>query len=189
MRQVIYQEIRDQVQSGDRFEFASNSILGHMIRWFCPMSHTALALSIDEYSNNIDNHKFLLEAEGGGIELHLLSKDLQTAGGAVYWTSLLPQFDSNRKEIADWALQQVGTKYAYGDLFRNALGRVNADFQKLFCSEYYFIALVAGECLPQFHIDDKSKMVVDGKGGPVKSPRPGEFNQYPIFGETLRVII
>ncbi len=188
MRTFKYADIRDLIRSGDRLEFAGKSVIGRVIRWFTKeaVNHTALALSIDEYSNYVGNRKFVLEADSPGIVLNTLSHDLQTASGAVYWTPLLPHCDGARQRIADWALQQVGKPYDYRSLIKNALGTVNADMKKLFCSEYYFIALVVGGLIPGTIFTDGK--VIDRNGAPVKAPRPGEFGRFPIFGETVEVI-
>ena len=188
MKQVKYAEIRDSIKSGDRIEFAGNTVIGRLIRWFTKdaVNHTALALSIDEYTDCPGNRKFILEAEADGIVLNTLSHDIQTANGKVFYTPLLPLFDDRRKRIADWALQQVGTGYDFGSLFRNALGSVNADMKKLFCSEYYFFALVQAGIIPGCEM--RGLKVVDHNGGPVKSPRPGEVGRYPVFGETVEIV-
>lgn len=188
MKQVKYADIRDSIKSGDRIEFAGNTVIGRLIRWFTKdaVNHTALALSIDEYSNYLGNRKFILEAESDGIVLNTLSHDIQTADGKVFYTPLLLQFDDRRKQIADWALQQVGTGYDFGSLFKNVLGAVNADMKKLFCSEYYFIALVQAGIIPGCELC--GKIVTDHNGGPVKSPRPGEFGRFPVFGETVEIV-
>ena len=189
MKQAKYEEIRDGIKCGDRFEFAGDSILGRLIRWFDkqPVNHTALALSIDEYSNYAGNRKFLLEAESDGIVLNTASHDILKYGGRVYWTPLLPSFDECRAAIVDWALQQVGTGYDFGNLFKNAIAHVSADMRKMFCSEFYFIALVSGGCLPQYHLSPAG-CVIDGMLKPVPAPRPGEFGQFPIFGETVEIL-
>ena len=188
MKKMKYVEIRDSIKTGDRFEFASKSVLGSIIRWFTKeeVNHTALALSIDEYSNYPGNRKFLLEALPDGIDLRPASLDVQECKGSVYYTPLLSLFDSRRQSMADWGLQQVGKPYDYGNLFKNIFGAVNAEMKKFFCSEYYFVALVSAGIVPGTEI--KGGKVVDLNGAPVKAPRPGEFGSFPIFGETIEII-
>jgi hypothetical protein len=190
MRMYKYDDIRSEIRSGDRIEFAGKSIVGRLIRFFDKqtVNHTALALSIDEYTDHPGNRKFILEANAGGIELNTLSGAMKNADGLVYWTPLTSEYYHCRNAIADWALQNVGVKYDFGNLFKNAFARVNADIRKMFCSEYYFCALVAGGCLPGYVL--KGYMVVDAvTGKPVKAPRPGEFGKYKIFGETTEIIL
>lgn len=187
-----YDEIRDRIKCGDLFEFGSASLLGRAIRFFTKqeVNHSALGMSIDEYSNYSGNRKFLLEADPDGIVLNTCSRSIQECldnGGVVYWSPLLPQYDSQRPFIADWALQQVGIKYDYGSLFKNAIARVNASVRKLFCSEFVFISLVTGRVLRQYRLDD-SGAVTTLRGEPVKAPRPGEFRQFGCYGEPVRIV-
>ena len=188
VKTVKYNDIRGSIKCGDRMEFASKSILGNVIRWFTKetVNHTALCMSIDEYAEYCGNRKFLLEAEADGIVLHTISKALCDYSGRVFYTPVLPQFEEKRKLIADWALQQVGTKYDYGSLFKNMIGRVNAEMGKLFCSEFFFIALVQAGCIPGAKMSGSK--IVDLNGAPVESPRPGEFDRFPIFGETVEIV-
>lgn len=187
-----YHEIRGLIKTGDLIEFGSASLLGKAIRFFTKqeVNHSALALSIDQYSAYVGNRKFVLEANPPGIELHTAGKDVADCladDGTVYWYPLLPKFDNQRNAIADFALQLVGTKYDYGSLFKNAISRVNADMRKLFCSEFVFLSLVAGKVIPGLYFDADGK-VVDSGNKPVKAPRPGEFKQYGVHGPAIRLL-
>jgi hypothetical protein len=190
MKCYAYNEIRDLVKTGDRLEFAGSSFLSKTIRFFTKQSvnHTALALSIDNWSKYPGNRKFVLEAEPEGVVLRPLSLDLQVKGTICYWTPLATATTANRDAMANYALQMLGKKYDFGSLFLNALGPVHSDARKFFCSELYFMSLVAGGLLLGHYLADNGD-VVDEKGKKINSPRPGEFGKFPIFGETALLVM
>ena len=192
MQVKTYEEMRDFIQCGDLFEFGGNSLIGKVIRFFTKqqVNHSALGMSINEYSNHAGNRKFVLEADSYGIVLNTSSKDVQDclkSGGAVFWYPLAAIHDSKRILMADWALQMVGTKYDYGSLFKNAISKVNASVRKLFCSEFVFVALVAAGVLPQYKIVDTAVVTLEEL--PVKAPRPGEFKRYGCYGDPVRIVL
>jgi uncharacterized protein YycO len=172
MRIAKYTDIRHLIKTGDRIEFAEHTALGRIIRFFTKrlVNHTAMALSIDQFSNYVGNRKFVIEAEPDGVNVNPLSLAMQRATGKVFWTPLKPTHDNQRDAAGDFALQQAGKAYDLGSLFKNAWMRVSADARKMFCSELYFLALKAGG-------------LVSG----ANAPRPGEFDQFPIFGETIEI--
>jgi len=167
-----YKLIRNKVKSGDMLEFRSNGFTGRAIRFFSKqnVNHTALAVALDEYMDYREPHKFLLEADAPGIVLKLISKELTGYGGQVWWTPLKAKYDALRGDIARWSMLQIGTKYDTKSLFKNILGRVNADAKKLFCSEFYFLAL-------------KEVGILHGK----KAPRPGEFQKYGVHEPAVKI--
>ena len=79
MQVKTYEEMRDFIQCGDLFEFGGNSLIGKVIRFFTKqqVNHSALGMSINEYSNHAGNRKFVLEADSYGIVLNTSSKDVQ----------------------------------------------------------------------------------------------------------------
>jgi hypothetical protein len=60
--------------------------------------------------------------------------------------------------------------------------------RKFFCSEYFFMSLVAGGCFENYYL--RKGVVYDITGAPVKAPRPGEIvTRFPkLFGETVKII-
>lgn len=162
---IYYSQIRPLIKTGDMLEWKARSVVGGTIRFFTrkAVNHTSLCLDLNQYLHWQEPHKFVLEANSGGIELNLISTILQDFRGEFYWSALKPEFDHLRKDIARWALLKIGTPYDFGSLLRNAWGRVSANARRLFCSEYYFLAL-------------KSVRLVAGE----KSPRPGEFEQLGV---------
>ena len=186
MRIVKYADIRASIQSGDRMEFASSGIVGRLIRWFDKqyVNHTAMCLSITEFSPDPPHEKFLMEADFPRVELNPISRDLDGYTGKVFYTPLIAT-DEERKLMADWALSVSGTDYDLKSLFKNAIARVNANMAELFCSELEFIGLVIGRKIIGAEL--RNGTVVDHNGTPIKAPRPGEFGVYEIWGETVQV--
>jgi hypothetical protein len=192
MQVKTYEEMRDFIQCGDLFEFGGNSLIGKAIRFFTKqqVNHSALGMSINEYSNHAGNRKFVLEADPDGIVLNTASKSVQDclkSGGVVFWYPLAAIHDYKRNMVADWALQMVGTKYDFGSLFKNAISKVNASVRKLFCSEFVFISLVSAGIFLNYKLVDGK--VVDMSGQPVKAPRPGEFEQYGCYGDPVQIVL
>jgi hypothetical protein len=191
MTSMKYDDIRDGIRSGDCFEFAGSTPLGHIIRWFSKqkVNHTEICLSINEYSNYAGNRKFFLGANSHGIELRPVSRALADFKGKMYYRKLRAT-DAQRNLIADWALQQCDVPYAYGNLFRNIWGRVDADARRLFCSEFRFIACVVGGVIPGLVFNKRDQRVYDVRTGkPVPAPRPGEFDRYNIDEPEIEVFI
>lgn len=183
-----YLAIRNLIKSGDMIEWQSAGLLGKIIRRFTgkAVNHTSLCLDLDQHFAYTEPHKFVLEANAPGIELELISRRLVNYSGRIFWSSLLAT-DDQRARMERWALLQVGKPYDYGSLFRNAMGRVSTNARSLFCSEYYFIALVVGGLLPWYHFDEARGVVRDENGLAVKAPRPGEFEKYGIFHPAVRI--
>jgi hypothetical protein len=48
--------------------------------------------------------------------------------------------------------------------------------------------LVIGRLVAGVVMNNKG-CAVDHEGRPVKAPRPGEFDRFPVYGETLEIII
>ena len=170
---LAYKQIRNQIKTGDMLEWRGRSVVGGLIRFFSKqqVNHTSLCVDLKEYANYQEPHKFILEAEPNGIELNLISRQLEDYSGSVWWSPLKPGFDSKRDLIAQWALEKVGIKYDYKSLFKNIFGHVSADAKKFFCSEYYYLALKSAGIVP------------DGK-----APRPGEFAKYGVHLPAIQIL-
>lgn len=188
MKLAHYEDIRDQIQTGDMIEFGSSSIIGYSIRLFTrkDVNHTSIAVSFDNWKSYHGNRKFLLQADPEGIDLDVLSRELKNYKGKVYWYRLKEQYNHLRNDMGSWAIEQVGVKYDYGSLFKNMFGAVSATAKKFFCSEYNFFALVVGKVLPQYKIN-KKREIIDNKGKKVKAPRPGEFGKFKVYEERVRI--
>ncbi len=168
-----YLKFRNNIKSGDLLEWRPRSALGWLIRLFtrAKVSHTSMCLALDKYMSFDQPRKFQVEALPHGVALTLISRSLEEFDGEVYWVPLFPGFDALRDEIAKWIVCEVGKKYDYASLFKNIKGPVIANGNKLFCSELAFLAL-------------KHVGLVDG----MTAPRPGEFSQYAIYEQPIRIL-
>jgi hypothetical protein len=137
----LYQKYRPYMRTGDCVLWSSASVVGWLIRKIggAPVNHASLVLRFEEYRGFTDR-LFHLEALARGIEFNLLSSRLRGHKGYALWLPLKPKFDHLRPRIGAWALEQVGTPYDYGSLFKQAVSRVSAEASKLFCSEYCYLA-------------------------------------------------
>jgi hypothetical protein len=176
---TAYKEIRPLMKTGDRLEFASYSFVGNMIRLVTrkKVNHTAAILNI-KYPG-MEERRMVIEALEHGIEMMILSERLARFDGEVYFTPVTsgsftalgkPEIKT-RTEIGCWLLKGLGVPYDYDSLFRNLFGVVSQNARKFFCSEYYQMALASVGLLP---------------GG--KALRPGEFDNFDIFGSEIRII-
>lgn len=184
-----YYKARPLMKTGDLLEWRSKSLLGAAIRFFSKeeVNHSGLVLALEDYGSNQGQHIFTLEAEPGGIRNNLLSAQLKDFKGSVYWYPLKGRYDLKRKAGVDWALEQVGVKYDFGSLFKNILGKVSADMRKFFCSEYAFIYYVKCGIMPLLTIKD-SKIIDKYTGTEQKAPRPGEFAQYGLHDDGVKIL-
>uniref|UniRef100_A0A6M3LB88 Putative peptidase n=1 Tax=viral metagenome TaxID=1070528 RepID=A0A6M3LB88_9ZZZZ len=171
----MYKHIRDKINSGDIIEWRSASPLGSIIRFFTrqKVNHSSLCICLPQYKDWKEPHKFILEANPGGIELQLLSRRLQEFKGSAWWLKLKVGTEKTKEAIESWALPQVGVKYDYGSLFKNAIGRVSADSRKFFCSEFCYLAL------------QHAGIILKTKKN--RAPRPGEFGQFSIFDKPIQI--
>ena len=161
--------VREEIKTGDCIQWQSNSILGKLIRIFSPqINHSSLALRLDY--KGLEDRRFLLEALEMGIDMNLLSMRLDDYDGKAWWYKLHSKFDSLREHIGAWALKRVGTPYDYGSLFKNMMGRVSADANKFFCSEYVYLCYLEHRIVPR-----------------MKAPRPGDLIHLPIWERIERI--
>ena len=161
------------MQSGDVVLWKGRGIISRLIRIWSEYSHASLVLRLKEFEN-LKDRRFLLEALSSGIELRLLSRRLEEYSGEAWWFPLKSIYDRTgvRQEIATWALKQVGIKYDFDSLFRNALGRVSADAKQYFCSEFVYLAY-------------KQAGLVKRQ----KAPRPGDIAKWKyLFQSEIRIL-
>lgn len=137
-----YNEIRHKMQTGDLLLWRSNSLLGAAIRYFSKgnVNHASIVMCFPEYEGE-ECRRWTTEALEHGTVLNLLSRRLDKYDGQVWWYPLKDDWGQQRCIIGRRALSMIGIEYDYGSLFKNLLGKVNAEARRLFCSEYYFLAL------------------------------------------------
>jgi hypothetical protein len=176
-KDFLYLTNQDDMRTGDRLEWHSNSVLGKIIRWKTGdwSNHTGMVIRFRDYegTGKVDK-RFTTEALERGVEINRLSKRLSKFDGEVMWYPLLPKFDVYRGYMGAKALDFVGTPYDVNSLLRQIYRHVPADIRKLFCSEYVFvIGRDAG--LPVKAFD-------------MKAPRPGkEMQALGWWGEGIRI--
>ena len=158
-----YSKARERMATGDVVLWKGKGIISRLIRLWSEYSHASLVLRLKEFKG-LKDRRFLLEALASGIELRLLSRRLRGYRGEAWWFPLLDEYQGKRSDIAAWALNQVGKRYDYGSLFKNMLGRVNADARSYFCSEFVFLAY-------------KEAGIVGGN----VAPRPGDIARWNCF--------
>lgn len=165
---------REEMQNGDLIEWASNSPLGRAIRWFTKkdVNHTSYVVIFDSpLARFLADRRVVLEAMGGGVEPNYLSERLEHFDGAVYWIPL--RRDILFQKVALATAYAVDTymlrkpKYDFGGLVKNAFGKVSANANKYFCSEFCHICHMTGGIVKN---EEKAR-------------RPGEFGK--SYGVTL----
>jgi len=168
-----YLKYRPQMKTGDLLLWKSRSVIGWLIRLFSRgnVNHAGLVLDLHEFAHLIDR-RWTLEALEPGIVLHLLSRRLGKHDGSVWWYPLKDDYDYCRLDLGAWAIEKVGTPYDYGSLFKNALGRVSADANKFFCSEYAYMAYRENGINLDFE----------------KAPRPADMPSFGIFEEPIQIL-
>ena len=169
---LTYNKYRDEIKTGDLIEFASDTLLGKIIRFGSrqEVNHTAFAWKLDSYSQ-ITDRLFLLEALNAGLEWNSLSGRLASFKGKVYWSQLVVD-NATREQMLAIAVQKATQirekkRYDYLSLFRNAYKYVNINERAWFCSEFYHYLLISIGLLPHGE----------------KARRPGQFkdNFFLIF--------
>jgi hypothetical protein len=138
----MYDDIKHLMKTGDLLLWRSNSLLGAAIRFFSHgnVNHASIVMCFPDYQGD-DYRRWTTEALEHGTVLNFLSRRLNEYDGQVWWYPLKDEWDQQRCIIGRRALSMIGIEYDYSSLFKNLLGKVSAEARRLFCSEYYFLAL------------------------------------------------
>lgn len=169
---TIYNQYRPQMKSGDLLAYRSNSVIATLIHiWSKQFNHVGMVLDLSEYAGQ-ECRKWTLGADSRGVALSLLSIDLSTYHGEVWWYPLLAT-DEERHIIAEFGLCAAGSEYDYWSLIKNIWGLVPIDMLKYFCSEYVYCAYKKAR-LPGTESD--------------KAPRPDGIVALPIYKEPIQII-
>lgn len=163
----VYNEVKDQMKTGDLLQWHSDSLIGWAIRskTRSNINHSGLVLRLQEYEG-LERRRFTHEALENGIVLNLVSRRLEDFDGEVYWYPLKDEWNEKRQLIGERALAFTGIKYDYSSLFTQLFSKVSANPRKLFCSEMCFLAY----------------------GFEGKAPNPGEMLGLGIFKEGTRIL-
>lgn len=137
---TLYEQYRDQMQTADMLLWANQTPLGQAIRMF---SHADVnhASTISVLTGLTGKRIFTVEALEKGVCPNYLSAILERYNGEVWWYPLAPKWDflEFRKYVENNMYRHIGTGYDFGSLFKNAVTHVQANDQKLFCSEDVFL--------------------------------------------------
>jgi len=149
----MYNIHRPAMRTGDLLTYRTNGFISNLIHFWSPDNHAGLVLDLDSYEG-LQDRRWTLEAISGGVHLNLLSHVLEKVHGQVFWHALKPEFNDCRPALMCFGLDQVGAiRYDTKGLLKQIFGRVSADLEKLFCSEYCFLAwkeakMVTGDIAP-----------------------------------------
>jgi hypothetical protein len=169
-----YMEVRGEMKTGDMLAWASPGIVGKLIRWRTgEYSHTSGIIRLSEYEGK-PRRRFHLEAQEKGFYPAILSNEMATYGGHIWWYPLKDEYNPLRGAVGEKALSMVGVGYDFLSLFKNILGRVNTDAKKLFCSEAWFIIYRDALALP---ISRETK-----------APTPSDMPKLGIFKEGVQIL-
>ena len=167
-----YELVRERLATGDLVEWNSNNLIGWLIRLRTgsDVNHSSLVVKFED--EHCEQRRYVLEANAGGIELHLLSNRLKSHDGKAYWHRLKNEHDHKRKKIRGWALDKIDTEYDYGSLIKQLFAKVSVNGRRYFCSEFYQAAIEFVQIIP------KQK----------KAIQPGGFEKFGILNKKLDIL-
>ena len=165
-----YYALRDEMRSGDTLEWRSKTLFGKLIRAITrrDVNHTSLLISLEEIEH-CESRKFVMEAQGSGINFNVISTRLKDFDGDVYWLRLKNEYAQYRNDLKAFAFLNAGVKYDTAGLISNLWTRPLANKDKMFCSEFNFIAY--------------KEVGIPKLKGLISAPRPGELFDLGIFYE------
>jgi len=164
---IKYNEIKDDMRTGDLLQWRSPSIIGRLIRWKTGsnVNHSSMVIRLKEYEGR-ERRRWTTEALEHGTVLNLLSRRLNDFDGECWWYPLKDEWNEKRGEVGERSVYFIGIKYDYKSLFAQLFSKVSADARRLFCSEYCYIAY----------------------GFTGKAPNPGEMPGLGIFKEPVQIL-
>lgn len=149
---TIYNQCAPKMDTGDALLYIHNALTGKVISWWIDTffkqrpdptvptyTHSNMVVRLTEYENKLDR-RWILNADSKGVFPILLSRYLENYDGHCWWYPLQYQYGPQRIAIGCYALELAGKSYDFEGLFKNALGAVNADMNRLFCSESVYLA-------------------------------------------------
>ena len=133
---TAYDEVKEQMKTGDCLLFSSFSPIASGIKMFTnsEWSHAALVIRLSEYEGE-ERHRFYVEATAPYVKLTRLSGKMEHYTGYIAWLPLPDYYDDLRSNMGHLMLECIDKEYDYKSVLKQALGRVSADFNKFFCSE------------------------------------------------------
>lgn len=138
-----YLKVRNGMDTFDKLEFRSHSLLGKAIRWKTGdwSNHTGIVIRFHEYDAA---GVFTIESLENGVKPKRLSLRLEEFNGSVRLYKLKPEFHHLRKSLGEASLSLEGTRYDFWSIPRNLYRRVPINKSRLFCSEFVTAAGIDG---------------------------------------------
>jgi len=170
-----YYKVQHLIRTGDHLGWKSSGIVGKLIRLKTgnTINHSSMAIRLNY--EGLEKRRYDVGALNRGIEFHMLSRMLEKYNGKVWWYPLKNEYNELRPKIAMKAFEFIDTPYDYGNLFKNVLGRVSTNLAKLFCSEFYNLALW-------------SVGIDTGWPVPGKAPTPADVHRMKIFKDKIQIL-
>lgn len=183
----LYESLRPRIHTGDAVLWKSRSFIGGIIRAWSKSEYNHVSIAIRFTEFDLDRVYILEELERGAV-MYPLSRRLEHHKGNAWIYPLDAPLVMAKRPMARWALYMQGTKYDYPGLFSNLLGRVSLDTRRLFCSEYYWLALEYGVNTSKYGSDQLRRASIKLHG---KSPRPSDWpllQKAGLFGEKYQIL-
>lgn len=133
-----YQSIRHKIKDADLLLWRGKGIIARLIQLAGEYhNHASFAIEAERHQTR---RVLLYEALASGVEPEFLSARVGRYRGRCWWYPLRRKYEAYRPAIYQAANNYAGTKYDYKSLFKNIFGYVSADAERLFCSEYLYLA-------------------------------------------------
>lgn len=138
---TLYNEVKDQMRTGDLLQWHTHGIFGSLIRWRTQskVNHSGLVIGLKEYEG-LERRRYTTEALSAGTVLNLLSRRLEHHAGEVWWYPLIDEWNDKRQAIGERALEMIGIPYDFKSIGFQLFGHVSTNDKALFCSEYCAMA-------------------------------------------------
>ena len=174
---MTYEELRPQMQTGDKILWQGDKPLQKAIMWFTPYSHASTIVRYKRYPE-LAEHVFLIEALRTGLEPRYLSDRIKNEGGRVFFYKVTENI--NRDKIRAFATIECSKKkkYDYGSFLRLMFGSVSMDARRYLCSEFCFYAIMAGA--------DKKLLATLKERSKGKAPTPADIPKW-VKGELIEI--
>jgi len=146
----IYNEIKEEMRTGDILQWQSYSIIGSLIRWKTKVNdvskedmpnHSSMIIRLSEWEG-LERRRYHTEAMERGVYPNILSNRISNFQGKIWWLPLKEEWNEKREEIGMRLIECWGKEYDYKSLAWQLIGKVSIDVRKMFCSEVVKFALV-----------------------------------------------
>lgn len=137
-----YNEVKDDMKTGDILSWKSKSLIGSLIRWKTggEANHSSMVIRLSEYEGT-ERRRYHTEAMERGVYPNLLSQRLQEYDGEVWWLPLKDEYNEARICIGQRLTECWGKPYDYKSIFTQLFAKVSVNMRRMFCSEVVYYAL------------------------------------------------